>query len=74
MASKSFIELAGLQHYDEKLRKSLENPKHSYVTPANAAKNWFRIASAEASPLDEKTPLHCQFRIRAYNSEAGVGY
>lgn len=74
MASKSFIDLAGLQHYDEKLRQDLANPKHSYTTAANAAKGYYRIANAVASQINGTTSLHLQFLMHARSEASGVGY
>ncbi len=74
MASKSFIDLAGLKHYDEKLRQDLANPKHSYTTAANAAKGYYRIANAVTSQIDPDVPLHLQFFLRAKAEAAGFSY
>ena len=74
MASKSFIDLAGLQHYDEKLQARLANPRHSYTTAANAAKGYYRIANAAASQIDGSVPLHLQFLMHARSEASGVGY
>ena len=67
MAEQSFIDLAGLRHYDEKLRERLANPVHSYATAASSAKNWYRIANASVSQIDVAKPLHVQFIMTAYN-------
>lgn len=71
MAEHSFIDLAGLQHYDEKLLERLANPIHSYVTASGSAKNWYRIANASTSQTDASKPLHMQFALTAYNEASG---
>ena len=74
MASKAFVDLAGLQHYDEKLQERLAHPTHSYTTAASAAKNWYRIANASVSQTDVDVPIHAEFILTSYNSSYDAGY
>ena len=73
MAS-SFVDFAGLQYYDQKLQERLANPVHSFTVTNNAAKNWYRIATANGSQIDLTKPLHVQFLLTAYNSSYDTGY
>ena len=72
--AQTYLDFAGLQHYDQKLKASLANPTHSYTVAQNAAKNWYRLANAAGSQIDTAKPLHVQFLVTAWNSGADTGY
>ncbi len=72
--AQTYLDFAGLQHYDQKLKASLANPTHSYTVAKSAAKNWYRIANANTSQIDTAKPLHVQFLVTAWNSGADTGY
>ena len=72
--AQTYLDFAGLQHYDQKLKASLANPTHSYTVAQNAAKNWYRLANAVGSQIDTSKPLHVQFLVTAWNSGADTGY
>ena len=74
MATQSFVDFAGLQHYDQKLQERLAHPVHSYTVAKSSAKNWFRFANANASQMDTEKPLHFQFMLTAWNSGAAADY
>lgn len=74
MATNTYVDFAGLQYYDQKLKASLANPTHSYTVAQNAAKNWYRLANAAGSQTDTAKPLHVQFLVTAWNSGEDTGY
>ena len=59
---------------DSKGRVVNGNVRHSYTTPVNSAKNWFRIANAVTNQTDLDHPLHVQFFLTAYNTAENTDY